>query len=255
MSSGRSFAIAANRQPAKQGEYLRFVTEMHPWDLYKHTRDRLIAVVQPLTPDQGNRVVPITPGWTVTEVVAHVCGLNSDVADGMREGMGSDERTNHQVNSRSGRSIESLCQEWLGHAEAMKAAIDEDNFFGSRLTADLVVHLHDVQHALGLAIDPDDEATISGGRTYAARIPDRYVELADINLMIELTDDSRFEPSARSASGADLTLRATPYDFLRSVTGRRSGAEVLALDWSGDPAPLLPHFSPYGPLREVDAGF
>ena len=39
-----------------------------------------------------------------------------------------------------------------------------------------------------------------------------------------------------------------------SVTGRRSQREVRALDWSGDPSPLLLQFSPYGPLRGTDAG-
>ena len=77
--------------------------------------------------------------------------------------------------------------------------------------------------------------------------------------MIELSDGSRFEPRepdgrTGSAGPVTLVLRATPYDFLRSVTGRRSEREVRALDWSGDPSPILDQLSPYGRLRTADAG-
>lgn len=231
---------------------------MDPWSLYTDTRDRLIDLVRTLDSEQARQAVPLTPGWTIAEVVAHVCGLNADVAAGMREGLGTDERTAHQVATRTDRTVGEVCDEWLGHAEAMRQAIADDGFFGRRLSADLVVHLHDVQHALGVGIDHDDEATISGGRTYATRTPDRLadgagVDGAGVSLAIELSDGSRFAPTAGPAS-PDLVLRATPYDFLRSVTGRRSRREVAALDWTGDPTLILDRLSPYGPLRETDAG-
>jgi hypothetical protein len=236
------------------------VPEADAWTLYANTRDRLIALVRPLTTGETEAVVPITPGWSIADVVAHVCGLNADIAAGMREGLGTDERTAHQVETRAGDNVATVCDEWMGHGPAMQAAIGENEFLGRRLAADLVVHLHDLQHALDQPIDRDDEATVSGGRTYAARTPDRLVELTSVVVAIELTDGSRFEPgpvddAASSPAPVDLTLRATPYDFLRSVTGRRSRREVLELQWSGDPAPILDVFSPYGPLRTSDAGF
>ena len=226
-----------------------------PWALYSGTRDRMIAIARALAPEEAERAVPLTPGWTIAEVVAHVCGLNADLAAGMREGLGTDERTAHQVATRSGSSVDEVCDEWLGHAGTVREVIDDDGFLGLRLAADLVVHLHDVQHALGLPIEPDDEATNRGGRTYAARTPDRLVDPAGVRLAIELADGSRFGPSPGSDPGLpSLTLRSTPYDFLRSVTGRRSRRQVGALDWSGDPGAVLDHFCPYGPLRSTDAG-
>ena len=230
------------------------------WSVYANTRDRLIDLVRPLSnagndEARANTVVPLTPGWTIADVVAHVCGLNADVAAGMREGLGTDERTSHQVASRAGMTVAEVCDEWRGHEPAMRALIADDEFFGRRLAADLVVHLHDVQHALGQPIVHDDDATISGGRTYAARTPDRLAELTSVNVAIDLHGDDRFEPTggADSSASIDLVLRASSYDFLRSVTGRRSGRQVQALDWSGDPSAVLDHFSPYGPLRSDDA--
>ena len=230
-----------------------------PWTLYSNTRDRFIALVRPLDLTAAEQVVPLTPGWTIRDVLAHLVGLNADVADGMREGMGTDERTAHQVASRSERTVVQLCEEWLGLARPMEAAVAEDGFFGRRLSADLVVHLHDVQHALGVAIDRTDEATVSGGHTYAIRIPGLVEAATGVRLMIDLGDGARFEPDATepgaSAGGSarSLTLRATPYDVLRSVTGRRSRAQVRDLDWDGNPEPVLDHLCPYGPLRSEPA--
>ncbi len=231
------------------------MNDIDAWHLYTDTRDRLIDLVRPLTVEQRSQMVPLTPGWTIAEVIAHVCGLNADVAGGFREGLGSAERTADQVDTRAGDSLEAVCDEWLGHAAAMREAIAEDEFFGFRLSADLIVHLHDVQHALGVPIDRHDAATISGGRTYAVRTPDRLLPLTEVSLTIELSDGGRFEPSeAEVDHSSGLRLRTTAYDFLRSVTARRSRDEVAALDRSDDPGPLLDHLSPYGPLRSTDAG-
>jgi uncharacterized protein (TIGR03083 family) len=233
-----------------------------PWELYSSTRDRFIDLVRPLGPTGAATTVPLTPGWTIAQVLAHVCGLNADVAAGMREGLGTDDRTAHQVASRADRPVAEICDEWLGHAPAMREAIADDGFFGLRLSADLVVHLHDVRHALGLPIDPVDVATVSGGRTYASRTPDRLAEATGIGLAIELDgpmglvdhdERSRFAPSP-GGPDPSVTLRASAFDVLRSITGRRSRREVVALDWSGDPGPLLDHLCPYGPLRSTDAG-
>lgn len=89
---------------------------------------------------------------------------------------------------------------------------------------------------------------------YASRTPDRIAEVAGVALMIELGDGNSFGPTVNVSNMSSLTLRATPYDFLRSVTGRRSRSEVAALDWSDDPGNLLDVFSPYGSLRTEDAG-
>jgi hypothetical protein len=48
-------------------------------------------------------------------------------------------------------------------------------------------------------------------------------------------------------------LRCTSYDFLRSVTGRRSRRQVEALDWDGDSTALLNSaWNTYGDMRTDD---
>jgi uncharacterized protein (TIGR03083 family) len=244
-----------------------------PWPIYAEGRDRLIELVRTLDDADVARPVPLTPDWSIRDVLAHVCGLNADIAAGIRTGLGTPARTTHQVRSRAGRSLESICEEWLANADAMRAAMDDDPFLGHRLTADLTVHRHDVEHALGARsadIEPADPATRCGAHTYASVVTDLVLERSGIELRIELDDGSTFTSSATSSATANatpgvedraeitlqgITLRASPFDWLRTATGRRSRGEVLTLDWSGDPTPLLEHLCPYGPLREHDSGF
>jgi len=129
-----------------------------PWVLYPELREQLITLVLSLDADDRARTVPLTPGWTIEQVVAHLCGLNADVIAGVVEGLGTDERTSAQVSSRAGRSLEEVCEEWRGHDKAMQAVTAEVPLLEQRLAADLVIHLQDVQHALGLAVDETDVA-------------------------------------------------------------------------------------------------
>ena len=46
------------------------------------------------------------------------------------------------------------------------------------------------------------------------------------------------------ASGATLT--ASRWEFLRVVAGRRSRAQIAAMDWTGDPEPYLALLPAYG---------
>lgn len=230
------------------------VTDIVPSDLYGSLRDEVINLVRPLPGDVLNQAVPLTPGWTNTEVVAHVCGLTVDVIDGIREGLGTAETTSRQVAERAGRSLEEVCEEWLDRGSEFGEVITNEPILGLRLSADLVVHLHDMQHGLGESIDRTSVGSISGGRTYASRTPDRLSEVGNVAVTIELSDGSRHEPNGAGDGVRALTLQTTPYDFLRSVTGRRSRAQVAALGWSDDPGDLLDVFSPYGALRTDDAG-
>jgi hypothetical protein len=220
-----------------------------PWSLYAATRDRLVELFR-ATPASAEHSVPLTPAWTVRDTAAHVCGINADVASGRRTQLGTDERTSHQVAIRAHLRLDDICDEWLSHEAAMRTAIEEDPFLGERLAADLVVHLHDLQHAVGVPIRRDDTATVAAAGTYATVVVELVPQRCGIAIGVDLETGARFGPAG--ASGV-LTVRATPWDFLRSVTGRRSRDQVAALDWSGDPSPILDHFCPSGPLRVDDA--
>jgi len=218
-----------------------------PWALYPRLREQMIALATSLTDDDLDRIVPSTPDWTVRQVVAHVCGLNGHILTLGWGDLGSDEATAAQVAAHEGQSIGDVCAAWASHDDALRAALAEIPFGQQRLSGDLVIHLHDVLAALGRDIDRTDEATASAARIYASRSVDRWAELTGVSVRVELDD------GFVAGDAADVVLRATPFDFLRSVAGRRSRAQVEALDWTGEAAPVVDRFSPYGDLGPVDA--
>ena len=51
------------------------------------------------------------------------------------------------------------------------------------------------------------------------------------------------------APGTALELTTTWYEAFRWRVGRRSRNQLAALDWSGDPSPVLDHLVVFGPAR------
>ena len=175
-----------------------------------------------------------------------LCGIVADLLAGRVDGLGTDEWTARQVAGRADVPIGEICDEWLSLADQLRSALTAEPFLGTRLTGDLIVHIHDIEEALGRPSDPNSEATIAGAHRYVPPLQERVHEQLGIGIDIELTDGTSWP-----APGAykRVSLRATPYDFLRSVTGRRSRADVEALGWTGDPTEILDtSFTSYGKL-------
>jgi hypothetical protein len=219
------------------------------WSHYSALRDHFIGLVRPLDDAQLGTTVPMCPAWTVKDVAAHVCGLNDDLTGGITEGLGSDQRTAHHVSLRSTATIGEIRDEWLGYDSEMSAICAQTPLWATRLAADLTVHLHDVQHALGLPIDRNDRFTAVAAHQYTGVFQQRVRDILGLGITVELTDGARREADpALPHSG--VALRATPFDFLRSFTGRRSRHQVESLDWTGDPTRIFDEaWSPYGTFQ------
>lgn len=223
----------------------------YPATLYRDTREQAITLFRSLSPEEAQTEVPLNPGWTVTDVAAHVCGIVDDVLHGNVEGLGSDAWTQAQVDKRTGQSLGQVCDEWEAFAERIDALTHDDAFFGLRITGDLIIHIHDVQHALGQPVDGSGIATKLAAHRYVPSLQERALEQMNLGVRIELTDGEAYDAPAGAAD--TITLRCSSLDYLRSVTGRRSRRQVEALDWSGDPAALLDQaWNTYGPMRTDD---
>jgi len=222
----------------------------YPPALYAETRATALDLFRSLDAEQAETAVPLNPGWRVVDVAAHVCGIVDDVLTGNVAGLGTNAWTAAQVNRRTAMSLGEICDEWQGYGDKIDAMAAADSFFGVRITGDLIIHIHDVQHALGMEIDGHDVATQLAAHRYVPSLQER-AEQAGLGVAVELTDGQTYP--APADVGDTISLRCTSYDFLRSVTGRRSRRQVEALTWSADPTALLDGpWNTYGPMRTDD---
>ena len=218
----------------------------HPATIYNELRQLLSDRVGKLATDDLARSVPSCPEWSIQDVLAHVIGIAEDVVTGNTEGLGTDAWTEAQVGKRRGRSVGELVDEWASHMSRVDEMVNEMPFLGTRLSADLVTHLHDVQSALGEAGDRANAGVRAGLERYGSFFCERVAEagLAAVRVVGPLQ-------SWESGPNPAITLRGSTFELLRAFSGRRSLSQVAGMNWSGDPTAHLAVVTPYG-LPEQD---
>lgn len=215
--------------------------------IYGRSRDRLIDGLRSLPTETAATAVPACPAWTVKDVVSHLTGLVADVLAETPPPLGTDEMTSRQVAERAALSLDEICAEWASNASAIVPYLSDDPLRGLGLTADLAVHAHDLAEALDALPPPAEEATGIACERYVPLLQERAVTQLDLALTVELGE----RHWAALEGATPLRLAATPTDFLRCVTGRRTRDDAATvLRWEGEPTILLDRaFTQYGAFR------
>lgn len=205
--------------------------------MYEAVRSRIVELVRdadPATP------VAACPGWSVKDVVAHLSGVLADYASGRMDGVATPPWTQRQVDERREWSLDRCVEEWDDNVERASAIFDTPG--APILITDVVSHEHDVRGALGRPGARDTEEVRAAARTLlgaldgglrAARAPALRIESDVVRVVGE------GEPAG--------TLRASSFELMRAMTGRRTAAQVRALDWDGDPDTWVDAFFLFGP--------
>lgn len=219
--------------------------------IYFEGRDRVSDLVLALSDEELAVRAPATPDWTVTDVVAHLTGIIDDSLGGNLDGVGSDPWTAAQVEKRRGRSIQEIVEEWR------RLTDDAAEVFASfpppvtaSLIGDFATHEHDIRGGLSNREARDSEAVDVAVEWYARQFTKKALDsgLASIRVAAGAREWVRGDDEPA------VTVRGEPFEVLRSLTGRRTRDEVLALAWSGgDPSPYVEIFSFYG-LPEASLG-
>ena len=198
---------------------------------YVDLRARVVALLRQ-TPEQiATSPVPHCPAWTVTELAAHLLGVPDDIVHGRMEGVASDAWTQAQVVRHQAKTLRQIADELaalavqfdplLPHVPAMSR---------SQMVMDAVTHEHDLRHAVGAPGERDSTAVCAGFAW----------------LMSWCT---RMNPATASAIAA---VGAADFDVLRSLTGRRSMAQMAALGLPADAIIQIQANSPFrAPTHEV----
>ena len=210
--------------------------------VYADLRADTIALVRGLTALEVELKVPQSPDWSISDVVAHVVGIIDDILSGNLADIGTDSWTNAQVTSRVGATLDEVCDEWMLLAPRFEALGEATPVMAMRAGADLVTHHHDIRQALGRSGDQDTPAVRMGLERYGPFFCERA---ATAGLpIVRVTAGAQTWQSANGEPAAVLT--GSTFDLLRAFSGRRSAAQIRAMDWTGDPEPYLAVVTPYG---------
>jgi len=209
---------------------------------YASCRRRIADLVVDLDAGAADRAVPCCPAWSVRDVAAHLAGVVDDVLAGRLEGVATDPWTAAQVDRRRGRELTEIVDEWQGLAPQFERFLDAAGPAAAQAVADVVTHEHDIRQALAAPGARDSDAVAIGldfiapGLRESAR--QRGIPVPGLR-----TPDGR----AWSEPGDGASVTAPAFELVRASTGRRSAAQLRALDWDGDVDAVLAAFT-FGPF-------
>jgi uncharacterized protein (TIGR03083 family) len=202
-------------------------------DAYHGVRMRVTDLVCLAGDDAAMLVAPATPEWTVKDNLAHLAGITADIVNGNLSGVGTDEWTAAQVDSRRTRDLTALLAEWDAHAGAVETMVDQFGRAGCQLVADAATHEHDIRGALGRPGARDTDAVQIGFDFVGTALGDALDGAGSGALRVE----HEAGITIFGANDPTTTLRTTRFEFLRATTGRRCPAQVATYDWDGSGPP------------------
>ena len=215
---------------------------------YRDLRRAVLGLVRE-QPDRVDAQVPAAPDWRAHDVLAHLAGVCDDVLHGNLGGAGTDDWTAIQVEKRRSWDVDAVVEEWERDGEAVDALIESapPGTFG-QLLFDAWTHEQDLRGTFGTPGRRDSEAAACaytwGAGILAGR--DRDEGRAAMELVCPEASMVVGEPPVTSS------VRVSRFDLLRSLTGRRSAAQIRGYEWTGTPDPDRLVFAPLFHLRPDD---
>jgi hypothetical protein len=197
---------------------------------YRATRENITDLAAGAAA-MANTTIPSCPEWTVYDLVAHVAGhclgrVGETVADSRGE-------------------LDALLDAWRRAAAVVEPNIADGTDDAAMLLMDTFTHELDLRAALGAPAPADHPAypwafdVVVGGLAWSIELR----RLPAIRLVCEEGPTWVAGPGRPAVS-----VRARRYDLYRSLTGRRSPAQIGELAWSDDPGPWREAFF-WGPFR------
>lgn len=201
---------------------------------YRESRERLSAFVRE-HPAVDATPVPATPGWTVHDVIAHLTGVAEDFASGKLTGGPTAEWTAGHVARGAGVPTVELLDKWAGLSADVERLADGGVW---PVVMDALSHEHDVRGALGDSTGRDAAVIEVAAKVLLSTLgPAQPLVIETERKQIRVGPDE----------GEPVTLRTTSWEAFRWRLGRRSPAQLAAMDWSGDPAPFIDGLCIFGP--------
>ena len=174
-------------------------------EAYTELRARVTEMMQSLTLEQAQAIVPHCPQWTVKDCLAHMIGVPEDVINGQMEGVASEAWTNRQVQRHAEDSVLDLLSIWETNAPVFARILPNiPQPVISQFMFDQTTHEHDIRRAVSKPGARD---------TLAVAVAEGFIR----NSLAQQSD-----PAIAQLANHKLT----GFEYLRSLSGRRSGAQI-----------------------------
>ncbi len=206
--------------------------------IYQRSRERITAMVSELDDAGLSTTVAACPGWSVRDVVAHLAAVADDIGAGRLTGAPSAAETEAQIARFDGWGLPDIVATWSRAAGDLDRLADNQGL--APPVGDVASHEHDIRAALNVPGARDSDAVM-----YSS---DRLLSNLRTPMPLRVAvEDAEYRSGPNE--GPELHLRTTRFEALRWRTGRRSRSQLAAMDWSGDPAPVLDHLYMFGPAE------
>ena len=174
-------------------------------EAYTELRARVTEMMQSLTLEQAQAIVPHCPQWTVKDCLAHMIGVPEDVINGQMEGVASEAWTNRQVLRHAQDSIADLLSIWETNAPVFAKILPNiPQPVISQFMFDQTTHEHDIRTAVGQPGARD---------TLAVAVAEGFIR----NSLAQQSDPAIAELANHKLTG---------FEYLRSLSGRRSRSQI-----------------------------
>ncbi|HET7013660.1 MAG TPA: maleylpyruvate isomerase family mycothiol-dependent enzyme [Streptosporangiaceae bacterium] len=205
-------------------------------ELYRDTRERLCALVSGLDDSAHATAVPACPGWAVRDVIAHLTAIVEDAIAGRLAGIPDEEFTAGQIARMADVPVAAMLDRWAAGAPQFEDTIQAFEVWPAVI--DVATHEQDIRGAVGAP----------GARDCAAikRCTPMLLDwLAPPVPMRIGTEDG--DQVVGTGDQAQLVLSTSRFEAFRWRMGRRSSAQLAAMNWSADPALVLGELTIFGP--------
>jgi uncharacterized protein (TIGR03083 family) len=218
-------------------ESSRWTVDLEAFDLGEHyglARERVCTLVGDLDDPPGIQA-PACPGWTVHDVVAHLVAVVEDAVAGRLTGPPPDEVTREQVERRRGMPTNDMLDEWGEICPPFQEGIQALRIWPGYL--DVLAHEFDIRGAVHNRDRRESSEVVASSEFL----------LSNWKPAVALVVQTEQNSYPIGEGEATLSLRTSPYEVFRFRLGRRSPAQLRAMSWTGDPAPVLDHMAIFGP--------
>ena len=208
---------------------------------YHQTMARIIELVSNLSSDDEQLVVQACPDWTVKDLVAHVAGLCEALSQGESTPADTQAWVDQLVADRASQSLSETIKQWKSCAVKFGEVATLSARIAAPITYDLIVHEHDLRHALQLPGEKDNAAVLIAMSFGALMLEHDLKNLNQGSLHLRCGEYEWQCGPGEVELSLDLThhFEFPIWETLRLTGSRRSHRQLRQYPWQGDLASLL----------------